>query len=80
MVALTDTEKHVLDLISSLPPERRRLMLYELARDSEAAWDRNTAFAEGQLRKLASARHLDWNQMDDEQRQDFISDLLAEDD
>ena len=43
MVALTDTEKQVISLIAALPPERRRLVLYELARDSAAAWERNTA-------------------------------------
>jgi len=53
-------------------------MLYELAKDSEAAWRRNTAYAEGQLRKLAAGKGVDWDQMDDEARQDFVSDLLHE--
>jgi hypothetical protein len=78
MVALTDKEKQVIDLIGSLPPERRRLVLYELARDSASAWQRNTAYAEEQLRNLAAARNLKWDQMDDEQRQDFVNDLLSE--
>ena len=80
MVALTAQEKQVLDVIGTLPPDRRRLLLYELAKDSEAAWQRNTSYAEAQLGKLAAARGMDWVQMDDEQRQDFVSDLLHEDD
>lgn len=80
MVALTDTEKKVLDLIGSLPPERRRLVLYELAKDSQAAWRRNSEFAENQLRKLAESRGLRWDEMNDEQRQDFVCDLMHEGD
>jgi len=80
MVALTDEEKHVLDIIGTLPAERRRLLLYELAKDAPAAWQRNTAYAEEQLQARAAARGMDWNQMSDEQRQDFVCILLREDD
>lgn len=78
MVALTEKEQQVLELIGSLPPDWRRLLLYELARDSEVAWNRNTAYAEQQLRTLAAAKGIDWEQLDDGQRQDFVSDLLRE--
>jgi len=80
MVSLTEKERQVLDLIGSLPPDRRRLMLHELARGSDAAWRRNTTFAETQLRGLATARGLVWDDLDDEQRQDFACGLLREDD
>jgi len=80
MVALTEKERQVLDLIGSLPPERRRLLLHELAKDSDAAWRRNTALAETQLRNLATGRGLTWDEMDDEQRQDFVCGLLREGD
>jgi len=76
MVALTAQEKQVLEVINTLPPERRRLLLYELARDSETAWKRNTAYAEAKLHKLAAQRGMDWEQMDEEARQDFVAELL----
>ena len=78
MVALTVPEQQILDLISTLPTDRRRLLLYELAKDSEAAWQRNTAYAEGELRKVAAAKGMNWDEMDDELRQDFVSELLHE--
>ena len=80
MVALTEKEQQVLNIIGSLPPDRRRLLLYAIAQDSEVAWQRNAAYAESQLRQLASSRGLDWNQLDDEQRQDFVRELLRESD
>jgi hypothetical protein len=78
MITLNEQERQVLDIIGSLSAERRRLVLYELARDSEDAWRRNTAYAEQQLRKLADERGQDWDQMDDQQRQRLVDDLLHE--
>jgi hypothetical protein len=80
MIALTQDEQHVLDLIRKLPAERQRLVLYELAKDSPMAWERNTAYAESQLRDLATKRNLNWDAMGDQQRQDFIEDLLDKND
>ena len=79
MVILSEQEQHVLDIIGTLPVERRRVLLYELAKDSEDAWQRNTAYAEQQLRKLAAERGQNWDEMTDQQRQEFVDDLLHED-
>ena len=79
MVALSDQERQVLDIIGTLSAERRRMVLYELARDSREAWERNTAYAEEQLHRLAGERGQDWDRMDDEQRLQFVDDLLHED-
>ncbi len=78
MVTLNEQERQVLDIISTLSTDRRRLVLYELARDSEDAWQRNTAYAEQQIRTLAGKRGQDWDRMNDEQRQRFVDDLLHE--
>ncbi len=79
MVVLNQREQQVLDIIVTLPAERRRLLLYELARDSRQAWQRNAAYAEQQLRRLAAERGQDWEQLGDEERQRFVDDLLHED-
>lgn len=76
MVTLNEQKQQVVDIIGTLPPERRRLMLYELAKDSQQAWQRNCAYAEQQLRRLAAERGENWDQMNDEQRQRFVDDLL----
>jgi hypothetical protein len=80
MVALTEQERQVLDIIGTLPADRRRLVLYELAKDSEQSWQRNTAYAEEQLRRLAAERGQTWDDMNDQQRQMLVDDLLHEDD
>ena len=36
-------------------------------------------YAEGQLRKLSASRSLDWDKMTDEERIDFVDDLIHED-
>jgi hypothetical protein len=79
MVTLNDQERQVVDIIGTLPADRRRLVLYELAKDSRKAWQQNAAYAEDQLRRLAGERGENWDQMDDEQRQRFVDDLLHED-
>jgi hypothetical protein len=76
MVVLNANEKQVLDLIYNIPADRRRLILYELAKGSETAWQKNTTLAETQLHKLAAERGINWDEMDDDQRQDFVADLL----
>jgi hypothetical protein len=79
MVTLNEQERQVLDIIGALPAERRRLVLYELAKDSQQAWQRNTEYAEEQLRRLAADRGLTWDRMSDQQRQAFVDDLLHQD-
>jgi hypothetical protein len=79
MVTLSEQEQQVLDIIGTLPAERRRLVLYELAKDSQQAWRRNTTYAEEQLRKLAADCGQTWDGMSDQQRQAFVDDLLHED-
>lgn len=78
MVTLNEQERQVLDIIGTLSAERRRLVLYELARDSKEAWRQNAAYAEQQMHRLAGERGQDWDQMDDQQRQRFVDDLLHE--
>ncbi len=36
-------------------------------------------YAEGQLRRVSGERGLEWDKMSEDQRQDFIDDLLHED-
>ena len=36
-------------------------------------------YAEAQLRKLSASRSLDWDKMTDEERMDFVDDLIHED-
>lgn len=72
MVALTQQEKTVVDLFRSLQPARRRQVLLEMARTNPDAWKGFQARGEEKMRELARREKLDWDGMDDQQRQDFV--------
>ncbi len=72
MVALTQEERKVIDLFRSLKPGRRRHVLLEMARSDSHGWKQFQAQGEEKLRALAHQGGLDWDQMDEQQRQDFV--------
>ena len=76
MVALDEREQQALNIIRTLPPERQRMILYELAKNTEEQWRLNSLYAERQLRNLALQLGKNWDSMSDEERQDFVCDLL----
>lgn len=78
MVALTEQEQQVVSLFQRLPPERRRLVILEMARTDPDGWKRLRPLGEQRLRELAAARGKSWERMDDQQRQDFVVELLDE--
>lgn len=79
MVALTNEEKRVVELFQKLPADRRPYVMLAMAGSDPDGWKRYQAQGEERLRALAADRGLDWDAMNDEQRQDFASDLLRED-
>jgi hypothetical protein len=79
MVALTDQEKDVVDRFRQLPPERQRHVMLAMFGADPDGWKSLQPQGERQLAKLASQRGLDWASMSDEQRQDFVNDLVHED-
>jgi hypothetical protein len=79
MPILELSDAQVVDLVKQLPPERQRAALLALAAGAAQRRDERMTFAEGQLRRLAAERGLEWDKMVDDQRQDFIDDLLHED-
>jgi hypothetical protein len=72
VVALNEREQQALNIIRALPPDRQRLLLYELAKNSEEQWRLNCDYAEQRLRDIAAQRGMDWGQMSDEERQDLV--------
>lgn len=79
MVALTPQEKDVVARFQQLPPERQRYLMLVMFRTDADRWRRYQAEGEQRLRGLAAERGLDWDRLDDEQRQEFVNDLLHED-
>lgn len=72
MVALTQQEKAVVDLFRSLQPARRWRVLLEMARSDSAAWKGFQTQGEEKMRGLARRENMDWDRMDDQERQDFV--------
>ena len=76
MVALTTQEKQVVEAYRALDPARRRQVLLEMARAGSDDWKRFQGTSRARFQELARKQGLNWEQMDDQQRQDFIEEFL----
>ena len=79
MPILELSDAQVVDLVKQLPPERQRAALLALAAGAGQRREERMQYAEAQLRRASTERGLDWDRMSDDQRQDFVDDLLHED-
>ncbi len=79
MSNLSLSNQQVIDLVKQLPPERKRDVLLALAVDAQGRRHERMKLAEEQLRRLSASRGLDWDSMNDEQREEFIDNLVHED-
>ena len=79
MPILELSDAQVVELVKQLSPERQREALVALAAGAAQRRDERMRFAEGQLRRIAAERGLDWDKMPEDQREDLIGDLLHED-
>jgi hypothetical protein len=79
MPILELSDEQVVELLKQLPPERQRATILALASGAGQCSDERMQSAEGQLRLLSAGRGLEWDKMSDDQRQDFVEDLLHED-
>ena len=79
MPILELSDAQVVELVKQLPPERQRAALLALAAGATQRREERMQYAEAQLRRVSAERGLEWNKMSEDQRQDFIDDLLHED-
>ena len=79
MPILELSDEQVVELVKQLPLERQREALLALAAGASQRREERIRFAEGQLRRVSAERGLVWDTMSEDQRQDFIDDLLHED-
>ncbi|HEU0008906.1 MAG TPA: hypothetical protein VFT34_03720 [Verrucomicrobiae bacterium] len=78
MSVLELTDQQVLSLVRQLPPESRKAALLALAQEAAGRRHERMGFAEDQLRQRARERGLDWDKLDEAQREDFVNRLLHE--
>jgi hypothetical protein len=79
MVALNEQERQALDFLLNLPPERQRMILYELARKADEGWRSNNPNTEQRFRDLAVQYGKNWDLMNEDDRLDFVCEIQHED-
>jgi hypothetical protein len=78
MVTLTLSDKQVVELVKQLPPDSKQAVLDALVGERELWWNMTVDQGEEKLRKLASQRGLDWDKMPENEREEFVDNLLHE--
>lgn len=79
MPKLEVTDDQIIALVEQLSPERRRKALMALAAGAGQRRENRMRDAESQLRRACAERGLDWNKMSEDQREQFVDDLIHED-
>jgi hypothetical protein len=72
------TLEQVLALVRQLPPEQKRSVLLTLAEEGHTRREERLDYAETQLRRLCVEHGLDWDAMNEDEREAFIDDLVHE--
>ncbi len=79
MPTLTLTTEQIIDLIKQLPLDQKRVVLLELAKETEEQRQERLNYGENQLRRLCAERGINWDNLSEEEREDFVNDLIHED-
>lgn len=73
------TTEQIIDFIQQIPPEEKIAVLTTLAEQAHAEHTEQIQYGEAKVRKVCEDRGLDWDAMTEEERIDFIDDLVHED-
>ena len=73
------TTEQLIDFIQQMPPKEKRAVLVALAERTRVGEKERMKYAESQVRQLCASRGLNWDTMTEEEREDFIDDLVHED-
>lgn len=73
------TTEQVIDFIQQMPAKEKRAVLIALAEKANVNEEERMKYAESQVRQLCASRGLNWDTMTEEEREDFIDDLVHED-
>ena len=78
-LTLNLTTEQVIDFLQQIPPEKKIAVLTTLAEQAHTEHVEQIKYGEAKIRKICTARGLDWDAMSEEERIDFIDDLVHED-
>ena len=73
------TTEQVIDCIQQMPGEEKLAVVLALAKESLPRRAERMKYLESKVRDVCAERGLDWDTMTDEERQDFINDIVHED-
>jgi len=79
MAILQLTDEQVLELVKQLPATRQQDLLRSLLSRQWPAWAALSAEGAAGARAAAAQRGRNWDAMTEQQREDFIDDLVHED-
>ncbi len=78
MVTLKLSNEQVIELVKQLPAADKKAVLDALGSDSNLWWEIRLSQGEEQLASLAAQRGLNWDNLTEEEREQFIDALLHE--
>lgn len=73
------TTEQIIDFIQQIPPEKKVAVLTTLAEQAHAEHAEQMKYGEAKMRNITASRGLDWDTMTEEERIDFIDNLVHED-
>jgi hypothetical protein len=76
MASVELTNEQVVELVRQLPAETKREVLLALAGDAGTRRGDRMALAAAQLRQRAAERGLNWDAMNDDDRQALVNELI----
>ena len=78
-VTIELTTEQIIDCIQRMPGEEKLAVVLALAKESLPRRAGRMKYLESKVREVCTERGLDWDAMTDEERQDFINDVVHED-
>ena len=79
MVTLQLTDEQAINVIEQLPLEQRQRLIRQLLQREREIWEELARAGQPGARAAAAARGRDWDKMTEEERDEFIDDVLHED-
>ena len=78
MATVTLTDDQVVQLVKQLPAQSKQRLLADLTAERDQWWQATAREGETDMRRLASARGLDWDALSEAQREAIVDSVLHE--
>lgn len=79
MPTLILTDEQVFELVKQLPPNKQAELFQFLQQQQQEKWEELSRTGQEEVRKAALERGKNWDTMTEEEREDFIDDIMHED-